>query len=98
MRHPTVSDATFYTNYFIDVAGHGGACAVTANQHRHDLSAAFTRTNLRLPRFKEGARLKHFVNTHRFRGKNRAVDDRNGLEEMLPLHGGDAKHPAGFAA
>lgn len=26
-----------------------GACTVTANQRRHDLPAALTRTNLRLP-------------------------------------------------
>lgn len=41
---------------------------VTANQHRHDLSAAFTRTNLQLACFKKGARLQHFTNTYRVRG------------------------------
>lgn len=46
---PSTEGTTFCTNYPIDVAGHGGACTVTANQHRHDLSAAFSRTNLRLP-------------------------------------------------
>lgn len=99
MRHLTVRGRTFYTNYFRDVAGHGGACTVTANQRRHDLSAAFTRTNLRLPRLKKESRLKHFANTYRVwwveAGRWPIEAD---CGEMFPLHSGDAKHPAGFAA
>lgn len=72
---------------------------VTANQHRHDLSAAFTHTNLRLACFKKGARLQHFANTYRVRGGGSlAMGDKSRLGKMFPLHCGDAKHPAAFAA
>lgn len=86
--HLTVYDTTSYTNYFIDVAGHGGACTVTANRRRHDLSAAFTRTNLRLPRLKEESRRKPFANTYRVfwgRGKSRAMGDTNRLRGNVSI-------------
>lgn len=48
LRHPPVERPAIYTNYIMDVRERAGACTVTANQHRHDLPAAFTHTTQRL--------------------------------------------------
>ena len=79
-----------------------GACTVTANQHRHDLSAAVTRTNLQLPQLTgplgPTAVWRYSPSEGRRSSRTSRLVMRKKNERMFPppSHTGDAKHPAGL--
>lgn len=94
-----VEGTTMYRNYIMAVWERAGACTVTATQHRHDLSAAFTQNNLQLfglaVRPHTGRCFRTLTWTEpplELHGELREETRQWGL----PSHTGDAKHPAGL--